>query len=250
MRIFDPVAMSYYKKNSSDESVREEAFKDGQKAEYDRFWDAYQMNGTRRSYSRMFSDGWNDDIFRPKYDMILGGYCRDMFFQSGITDMVAALERSNVLFDSSKAMYVENMFSASAITRIPEISLVSIAHITAANYLFASCEKLVEVKKLILNDAGTTAFTGMFNYCKKLTSISFEGVIGENIDFRWSPLSADSIMSVITHLSDSADGKTATFMLSAVNNAFETAEGAADGSTSQAWRDLVATKTNWSISIV
>lgn len=40
----------------------------GKQAEYDRFWDAYQQNGTRGSYSYAFGGvAWTDETLKPKY---------------------------------------------------------------------------------------------------------------------------------------------------------------------------------------
>lgn len=63
-------------------------------------------------------------------------------------------------------------------------------------------------------------------------------------------LSKPSITSIINCLSTTTSGLTVTLSKTAVNNAFETSEGVADGSTSQEWLNLVATKTNWTISLV
>ena len=42
----------------------------GQKSEYDRFWDAYQQNGTRTDYQRCFGGlAWTAETLRPKYDI-------------------------------------------------------------------------------------------------------------------------------------------------------------------------------------
>lgn len=42
------------------------AYNAGKQAEYDRFWDAFQQNGTRTNYERAFRR-WTDEIYKPKY---------------------------------------------------------------------------------------------------------------------------------------------------------------------------------------
>ena len=69
-----------------------------------------------------------------------------------------------------------------------------------------------------------TVFSETFNYCTALKNVTFEGVIGQNLNIRWSPLSADSIRSIITHLSDTAQGKTLTLSRTAVENAIANGE--------------------------
>ena len=41
-------------------------FAEGKQEEYDRFWDAFQQNGTRTNYERAFRR-WTDEIYKPKY---------------------------------------------------------------------------------------------------------------------------------------------------------------------------------------
>ena len=70
-------------------------------------------------------------------------------------------------------------------------------------------------------------------------------------DVQWSTeLSKESIISIINALSDTTTALTVTLSKTAVNNAFETAKGNADGSTSEEWAALIATKQNWTISLV
>jgi hypothetical protein len=108
--------------------------------------------------------------------------------------------------------------------------------------------RVVEIEKIITKESVTYA-SWFLN--TNLTEIRFEGIIGQDINFQWSTnLSLDSLMSIIEHISSTASGKTATFSKIAVNNAFETSEGLADGSTSEEWLNLIATKNNWTISLV
>lgn len=82
-------------------------------------------------------------------------------------------------------------------------------------------------------------------------NITFTGTISFN--FNVSTLGAlthDSLVNIINTLLDSASGKTLTLSKKAVNVAFETTEGANDGSTSDEWNALVATRPNWTIALV
>ena len=85
-----------------------------------------------------------------------------------------------------------------------------------------------------------------------MESVTFEGVIGNNISFANSPaLNKESIVSVIRALSDSASGQSVTFSLEAVDNAFYDADGeGAVGSESLAWQLLIDTKPNWTVTLV
>lgn len=84
-----------------------------------------------------------------------------------------------------------------------------------------------------------------FGDCKNLKNITFEGVIGQNISFDTSTkLTAESIANIVEHLSDTAEGMTLTLSQTAVNNADWTNTDYAD------WATLIATKTNWTFSLV
>jgi hypothetical protein len=59
----------------------------------------------------------------------------------------------------------------------------------------------------------------------------------------------ETIVSMINTLSQNATGMVATVGKKAVDKAFETSEGANDGSENAEWLTLTATKTNWTISL-
>ena len=113
-------------------------------------------------------------------------------------------------------------------------------------FQFAEARK---ISKLIFYEKNviSTPLTFSMDY---LTEVTFEGTIASSISFAWSPLNRASILSCFSVLSDTATGKTATFKQTAVDTAFETSQGAADGSTSPEWLALVDTKSNWTISLV
>ena len=101
------------------------------------------------------------------------------------------------------------------------------------------------VEKIKLSDTGTQSFSSTFLGMKQLREIRFEGVIGNNISFKDSTLlSAESMASIVEALSASASGKTLTLSQTAVNNADWTTTAYAD------WAALIATKTNWTFSLV
>lgn len=91
---------------------------------------------------------------------------------------------------------------------------------------------------------------GMFEGCYGLKFVRFKGTIQVHISFyRSRSLEKGSIVNVFSCLSNEISGLTATFAKEAVNTAFETSPGAADGSTSTEWLELVATKPNCTISL-
>ena len=90
-----------------------------------------------------------------------------------------------------------------------------------------------------------TSYNNTFTQCYNLKEIRFEGVtIGKSISFQHSTsLSEDSITNIINNLLGTVSGQTLTLSSAAVTSAF--------GSTTSAeWTALIATKSNWTISLV
>ena len=199
----------------------------GKQAEYDRFWDIFQQNGNRTNYTQAFCyGGWSDEIFKPKYPI--------------------RIAYGNNLFDSN-----------TLITNIDADIDLTLSNRSQYFSLFRGCTKLKRIRKIKVNETATyTATNGTFYNCTKLEDITFEGTIGRNIDFQYSPLlSRVSIENIVSCLSNTETGRTLTLSLTAVNNAFETSSGAADGSTSEEWINLITPKSNsynglWTITLV
>ena len=217
---------------------------------YDTFWDSFQENGNRTNYRNAFANvGWNDNTFAPKYDIVPSWYVGiNMFTYSEITDLKGSLEKCGVVLDLSNVGVANSTFADMSLnTRIPKVNF---SKVTGNHYLvFGGCSNLIEIEEYVVNE--NAKFTQVFNGCTSLTTIKMSGTIGNSIDF--SPcglLSENSINSVFGCLSNTASGMTLTLNKTAVNNAFETSSGLADGSTSQEWLNIVATKTNWTISLV
>lgn len=189
-----------------------EVYEAGIKSEYDRYWDTFQAGGTRRNYWGAFALWfWTDEILDPKHPLIVSENGTYMFYQN------------------------------SAITHIPEITF------TAAQfaYVFQNARNIEVIDKVILNNYGTQQIYSPFDGCAALCEVRFEGVIGNSISFKDSTLlSAESIVSIVNALSSSTTGKTLTLSQTAVNNADWTTTDYAD------WATLIATKTNWTFSLV
>jgi hypothetical protein len=121
-------------------------------------------------------------------------------------------------------------------------------------YLFYEAKSLKSVIGAIDFSECTGATTAWLGGCENLEDIE---IVPNTIKVSLSlsdhksctKLTKASITSAINGLNDSVTGKTVSFRLVAVNKAFETSEGANDGSTSAEWQSLVGTKPNWTISL-
>lgn len=197
----------------------EAAFEAGRKAERDFFWDAMQNGGDKQNYYYAFAyNRFADANFYPKYDI----KCSD---------------------GTTPARYV--FYNAIGIT---DTKVGVYANSNNAQYIFYG-SGLVTIRLFHVYE--TTNLSYAFRNCTALENITMSGVIGKDVSFENSDkLTHDSIVSIINTLSATTAGQSVTFSVTAVNNAFETSSGAADGSTSAEWNALVATKSNWTISLV
>lgn len=120
---------------------------------------------------------------------------------------------------------------------------------TNFSYMFIGCAKLTTIPQL--DTSKGTNFSHMFSSCTNLTNLTMTGTIKANgMDLHYSTkLSKASIISVINALSDTTNALKVQLSKTAVNNAFETSGGVADGSTSEEWTTLIATKANWTIAL-
>lgn len=161
-----------------------EGLEAGKKAEYDRFWDVYQQNGSRVDYTYAFYNrGWSDQSYNPKYD-IAPTDCNGLFSFSYITDTKVVVDLSNTKKDSvSKVFYY--------------------------------CYWLKTIRKLIVTE-NVPLDTKFFGSCPALENITFEGVIGQNLSLVDSPLLTDaSVQSVIEHLQNLTEQSACTLTLHA-----------------------------------
>lgn len=220
-----------------------EVYDAGKKAEYVAFWNSYQNNGNRASCGNAFAgEGWNDETYNPPFSM-QPTYSYAMFYGSRIYDIYKG---GKVSIDFSQSTEVGNLFSNSLVRFI---DVLDISSATAINTLLYRAQELSTINKLVMHERITSA-TNTFSYCSALVNVIIEGVIPISIDIHWSPLSHDSIVSIISHLSDTVTGQTLTLSKAAVNKAFETTTSANDGSTSPEWLAFVASKPNWAIALI
>ncbi len=224
--------MSIAEKLTTIAENEQKVYEAGKKSQYDEFWDNHQQNGKRTDYTGGFS-GWNGNIFKPKYNMqpIAAVYMLAQFTSE--TDLVEHLDNLGITLDFSKCTNFTNFMLWGQITRMGVIDSTAA---TAISFYYAY--KMRTLDLLIIRDDGSTTLT--FEGAENLTNITIQGVIGKSTNMRWSPLSKNSITNVISVLSDTTTNLTLTLSKSAVNKAF----------SNEDWETLVATKPNWTISLI
>lgn len=222
----------------------QKVFDAGKEAEHAAFWDAYQQNGQRTDYATAFSSScWTPALFHPTHPLTVGnGY---MLFRNNQKVNAAMLAQGE--WDFSACWSLQYGF-------VGCFQLEEVADLGATVTLescFADCTHLKSVQRLHLPPAENGIVTNLFWNCPQLTEVSVVGTLrAGNLGLQKSPLlSRASIEGLVAALSDEVTGQTLTLSQTAVNTAFETASGAADGAQSEDWAALIATKSNWSFSL-
>ena len=223
----------------------------GKQAEYDRFWDTLQDNGNRTDYNFGFSSSiWPQETFKPKYP-IKPTQAANIFGYWGYSYWKETIDFRNFDIDFSNCTSFPNAFTMNR--QISAVGIIDASHANTSSVtgLFNETRNLKIVEKLILRGDGSQTFSNTFNQCNSLENIVFEGVIGKNIGFGQSPLSKDSITSIVNHLSETATGQTLTLKKSAVNEAFSI--NVDDESTypeGSEYYTLRHSKDNWTFSYI
>ncbi len=205
----------------------------GVDAGLDLFWETYQQGGARTGYADDYGYGkWTDDTFKPKY--ILWANANGAQFREATITNYEALK----MVDFSRVQMWANYFRSSKIPHLGVIDTRGTYNPASLDHTFYKAEIEV-IDKIIIRDDGKTTFTNMFFQAPNLTSVTFEGVIGNYITFGSCPnLTRDSIMNVIGCLMDYAEtGTTKTLNLGSTNLAKLTDEEKA-----------IATQKGWTLA--
>lgn len=210
------------------QAIHDEGFSDGEKSEYDRFWDMYQQNGLRDNYSGAFQGaGWTRQTLKPKYNM--KPYRTDSMFKAcrlgDDLDLDEYLASVGVVVDFSNCDNFQEVFSY---MRAASIGSIDTRKASTLKYMFMG-SIIPSIKKLILKDDGSQTFSYNFDSNSTLENITIEGTIGQNgFNVQWSTkLTHDSLMSIINALKDYSEdtsGKTWTVTIGSENMAKLTEE--------------------------
>ena len=191
----------------------------GRELERNDFWSVFQNYGNPTSYAHAFSGNrFTDENYNPQYPIncisSVGISTSYVFHYSPITDT-----KVEIIIGQNREL----------------------------TYFFSGCRNLHTIRKITLT--GNNRFASAFSNCHVLENITFEGDISNDISFADSPLlSKASITNIIGCLADTVSGKTLTLSIIAVAEGFRTDE--VDGLGSDEWAALIATKPNWTISLV
>lgn len=145
----------------------DEGYADGKQAEHDRFWDAFQKNGTRGGYRYAFY-AWPKELFAPKYDIFCDGS-----------------DSADTMFQNSNVESIDVDITINGATN---------------GYVFLSCPELKKIQSLTVTN--NVVFNRWFGGCPALEILNMHGVIGKNgFDVSSSTkLTHDSLISIVNAL--------------------------------------------------
>lgn len=209
-----------------------EVFDAGKKSEYDSFWDSANLDNV--SPTSFSGNLWNDETFKPSRDIIWGDNSAQWSFANNrITNLKACLERLGVKLDMSRATAFGYAFATAITEELPEINMSGAKH-TGLTSIGGNMPNLIRAE-IVLPSAypdNPTESNSIFANCSKLQHLTVKGLV----DFSWnlskSPLSVESMKSVISCLKDYA-GDTANehkYTITFKASAFKALE--AEGATS------------------
>lgn len=157
---------------------------EGRQAERDDFWDVLQSQGKARSYYYAFAyDRFNDETFNPKHDIVAN--------------------------TSSSAF--QNMFYNNYLITDTKVT-IDARNTSNISGLFNNATSLKTVRKLIVSENVTRGGDTAFNGCESLEDIEMEGINAQSMSFASSPLTVDSMKSIISCLKDFS-GTSTTYTL-------------------------------------
>lgn len=172
-----------------------EGYEAGKQAGNDAFWDVITRDGKRTRYSYAFSE-WGGEAVRPPFKFTPTGEVNHLFIRCPNLKIIEKqyFDLSNITGDLSAF--------CNACSNLEVIEDINFRGEKGNNYYqsFSYCSNLHTIERLPFEETITT--DSAFARCEKLQNITIDGVIGRNISFSYSPLTVESMLSVITHLKD------------------------------------------------
>lgn len=222
-------------------------FDAGRAAECLAFWNAFLAGAEDGTFRRAFAGNqWGLRNFFPTRDIKPVGDASQIFYDFGSSendvkdaagDLAQRFRDCGVVLDTSKATSLSYAFAYARISCIPEIDVTGL--VGSSPELFAyTWYYLTKIEKIITSE--TVTYNDWFVNCAALAEIRFEGKIGNDINLQWSTklsnASIESLLNAACNRPD-PDGNPMTVTLSktAVDKAYETSEGANDGSVGNNW---------------
>ena len=149
-------------------------FVEGRQAEQSDFWDKFQQKGARTCYNGAFI-GWTDDMFYPKYDIVLGQLAgvslgsAAAFVQAKIDNIKTRLEECGVKI-FLRSLSVQTMFLGCQTEELPLFDCTGADWISWVS-MFQGCT----TRNANFKNGTFHYINDPFNNCPNLEEITLEG---------------------------------------------------------------------------
>lgn len=254
---FKEIADAIREKTGSEELIKpsefaskiDDVYEEGTKSGVAKFWNGITDNGARGVYGYAFRYMRFDEELLSEPIIVRPTIATNMFHEAkGEVDLAEIEKNGGVKFDFSKCTGADYLFRDVEFTGVGVIDATSFNNLDRIFYCGAKTNSHIKwVEKLIVKETHT--FSNTFRYNEALEHIIFEGTIGNPLNMRdCNKLDKASIESAV-NCALNVNTVSLTFSEEAVNKAFETSEGANDGSASAEWATLIGTKPNCTISL-
>ncbi len=222
----------------------EKVHKAGKKAEYDAFWDAVLAGGARTKFDYAFRY-WGGDYIRPNRKIIATDI-NSLSMTFAANRSLKKVEANYFdFYNKQKGTSTANSayYTFQQCASLEEVEDIGIQAEYEYHYTWWNCSSLHTIA--VVRSDENTRWTNAFLGCASLVNLTINGIIGTNgFNVSSSPaLSKTSIESIINALSTTTSSQTVSFSRTAITNAFGSVDNAE-------WAALVATKPNWTISLV
>lgn len=160
-------------------------------------WDGILWDGKRTTYMEYLFANWKDEYIRPKYKVTPTKTAHHIFLNCRNLKKIEKdyFDFSSVPDATSGAGGLVAAFNGcSNLIEIEDINFSTTSYYQA----FANCPKLEKIANI--NVKIDTYLADAFVQCKALKEVRFTGTIGTDLNFKYSPLSLDSVNNIISHL--------------------------------------------------
>lgn len=174
----------------------------GKQAEWSNFWKGFTNNGSRENYKFAFY-GTNMQGVTIDANLCKPVKTTQIFYNNPMTELPRGINFSKRDTTAASTSWNGDVgYELGWCNKLLYVYDIGIQPSASLWAMFANCSSVKTIE--IVRVKEETILTEAFTNCKALENITFEGVIGRNISFSSSPLTVESMKSVITHLKDYA----------------------------------------------
>jgi hypothetical protein len=202
-------------------------------------WNALTGNGTRTNGVRMFCETDFSDFTFPKTITITAS-AQHMFYNYKGSKLPRKedISLAGLTISAATTTYIYGW--CSNVEYVPDYGLPS-----AMSYAYAyqNCRNLKEIE--MIRTGESTEYNNSFINCDSLTDITFDGEIGKNINFQYSPISAECMKHIISRLKKYSGAESGKYSIIFNDACWDALEADSNSPIGGKWKDYVIDHLGW-----